>query len=260
MDAGRLRTSALLGRLRNHAPAANRRRLASGLAALDAIVDGGIVHGRVSEITGPVGSGRTTIAMRFVAAATRMGEVAAWFEDARRFDPASALAAGAVLDRILWASPDDRCKADPEMPGRLYPRRLSLIFKAAELALKAGGFGLVVIDAGAGQLPRSIALRLAREAERSGAAVVVLAPHRICGAFAALSLELTRLEASFSRLAAASPAVFDGLIIQAAVVRNKLGRTGRSAVIYAALDPAAPWFARRSGRFLAAPIRRAAGV
>ncbi|MBE3604878.1 hypothetical protein IMX07_14750 [bacterium] len=262
MDAGRLRTSALLGRLRNHAPAANRRRLASGLAALDAIVDGGIVHGRVSEITGPVGSGRTTIAMRFVAAATRMGEVVAWLEDARRFDPASALAAGAVLDRILWASPDDRCKADPESPGTLYPRRLSLIFKAAELVLKAGGFGLVVIDAGAGagQLPRSIALRLAREAERSSAAVIVIAPHGVCGAFAALSLNLTRLKASFSRFTPASPALFEGLVIQAAVVRNKLGRVGGSALIRAAIDPAAPGFARREGQSPAAPIRRAASV
>ena len=58
-----------------------RRRLSSGLAALDAIIDGGIVRGRVSEIIGPIGSGRTTIAACFVSAATRAGEVIAWIEN-----------------------------------------------------------------------------------------------------------------------------------------------------------------------------------
>ncbi len=260
MTTARPWTSALPGLLRNHALTASRRRLGSGLPALDAIIGGGLVRGRISEIIGPVGSGRTTVAIRFVAAATRVGEVAAWIESARRFDPAAALAAGAVPDRILWTSLDGRCKPVPDSSGRLHRYRLSLVFKAAELALKVGGFGLVVIDAGAGagQLPRSIALRLAREAERSGAAVIVIAPHGVCGAFAALSLNLTRLKASFSRFTPASPALFDGLVIQAAVVRNKLGRVGGSALIRAAIDPATPGFARREGPSPAAPIRRAA--
>lgn len=233
------------------------RRLGSGLTALDAIVDGGVVRGRVSEIIGLVGSGRTTVAVRFVSAATQAGEVVAWIEGARRFDPAAVVAGGAILDRILWTSVDDRRKFIPNSSGGFNRYRRSSVFKAAELVLKAGGFGLVVIDAGAsaGLLPRSIALRLAREAERSGAAVIVIAPYRICGTFAALSLELTRIEASFNRLAPASPALFDRLVIRASTVRNKLGRTGGSAIICGAIDPSTPSFMRREDPSLPTPVR-----
>jgi hypothetical protein len=262
MNLAALRNLSFSQGFQGHETTLKHRRLSSGLVALDAIIDGGIVRGRVSEIIGPVGSGRTTIAARFVSEATRAGETAAWVEGEHGFDPAAIGADRASLDRVLWISADGGRKLVPDLSGRLRRYRSISVFKAAELALKAGGFGLVVIDAGAdaGQLPRSIALRLAREAERSSAAVIVIAPHGVCGAFAALSLNLTRLKASFSRFTPASPALFEGLVIQAAVVRNKLGHVGGSALIQAAIDPAAPGFARRSGRSLAAPIRRAAGV
>ena len=84
------------------------RRLSSGIAALDALIDGGLVRGRVSEIVGQVGSGRTTIGARFVAAATRAGEVVAWIEESRSFAPADIAAGSANLDRVLWASVSDR--------------------------------------------------------------------------------------------------------------------------------------------------------
>jgi len=220
------------------------RRLSSGIGALDAIIDGGLVRGRISEIVGPIGSGRTTIGARFVAVATCAGEVVAWIEGSRSFDPADIAAGSANLDRVLWASVDDRRRLGFDSSGRIRRYRFSSVFKAAELVLKAGGFGLVVIDTGANvPLPQGVALRLAREAERSGAAVVVIAPHRICGTFAALSLKLTRLETSFNRLTPASPALFDGCVIQASTVRNKLGRTGGSAILCGAIDPLAPSFA-----------------
>ena len=91
----------------------------------------------------------------------------------------------------------DRFAANP------LARPQSAIVKAAELVLEAGGFGLVVIDFG--EAPRALthasALRIARAAERSGAAMIALAPWRMCGTFAALSLATTRAGASFSRLA-----------------------------------------------------------
>jgi len=96
---------------------------------------------------------------------------------------------------------------------------------------------------------------LAREAERSSAAVIVIAPHRICGTFAALSLQVTRIEASFNRLALASPWLFDGLVIRASTVRNKLGRTGASAIICAAIEPSTPAFVRREDHVLPASVR-----
>ncbi|HKN01683.1 MAG TPA: hypothetical protein VJX23_14295 [Candidatus Binataceae bacterium] len=250
---------------RGHELTSKHRRLSSGLTALDAILDGGVVRGRISEIVGPIGSGRTSIAARFISAATLAGEVAAWIESARNFDPADIAAGSASLDRILWASVvDDRRTLALDSSERFRRYRFSSVFKAAEMVLKAGGFGLVVIDIGphAAPLPQSIALRLAREAERSGAAVIVVAPYRICGTFAALSLKLTRLEASFNRIAPASPALFDGVVIQASTVRNKLGRTGGSAVICGAIDPLAPSFAREDNRpaFRPVPIRNASNA
>jgi hypothetical protein len=218
------------------------RRLGSGLGALDAIIDGGLVRGRISEIIGPIGSGRTTVAARFVAAATQAGEIIAWIESTHSFDPAAIAAGNASLERILWASMSASRQVFTDPSGRLRCNRFVAVVQAAELVLKAGGFGLVVIDLGIGAapLPQGIALRLARETERSGAAVIVIAPHRVCGTFAALSLKLMRIETSFNRLAPASPWLFDGLIIQALTVRNKLGRTDASAMICAAIEPLAP--------------------
>jgi recA bacterial DNA recombination protein len=75
-----------------------RHRLNSGQAALDAIIDGGIVRGRISEIIGPIGSGFTTIAARFVSGATRADEVIARIESARSFDPADIAAGSTSLN------------------------------------------------------------------------------------------------------------------------------------------------------------------
>jgi hypothetical protein len=120
------------------------------------------------------------------------------------------------------------------------------VLLAAEMVLSAGGFGLVVIDLvlDIGGRPRTLtlsaALRLARAAERSGAAVIVLAERRTCGTFAALSLVLGRIRPFFSRTAPGAPALFDGIRVEAYVARNKLGCSGQAAAWRALVDPTAP--------------------
>jgi RecA/RadA recombinase len=121
----------------------------------------------------------------------------------------------------------------------------AVVLKAAEWILAAGGFGLVVIDCGrlrdgkgrVGSFTQSAALRLAHGAERSGAAVVVIAAHQMCGTFAALSLMLSRRRACFSRASSGAPALFDGLMVEARVMRNKLGGSGGAATWSALADP-----------------------
>ncbi|HZZ08483.1 MAG TPA: hypothetical protein VFE43_08055 [Candidatus Binataceae bacterium] len=110
---------------------------------------------------------------------------------------------------------------------------------AAEMVLGAGGFGLVVIDLGsyARTLTSSAALRLARAAERSSAAVIVLAERRTCGTFAALSLVLGRARPFFSRTVPGAPTLFDGIRVEAYVARNKLGGSGQAAVWRVLVDP-----------------------
>ena len=117
--------------------------------------------------------------------------------------------------------------------------------KAAEWILAAGGFGLVVIDYGNASSGRiafmqSAALRLARGAERSGAAVLIIASQRMCGTFAALSLTLSRTRACFSRTTRQAPALFDGLTLEARVMRNKLGGAGGAADWRALMDTSFP--------------------
>jgi hypothetical protein len=223
------------GVFRGHELTRKDRRLSSGLAPLDALIDGGIPRGRISEITGRAGSGKTSIAASFASFATHRGEVAAWLDASGSFDPESMAAAGVDLRRMLWASMKRGSARDfrsPLVKGRS-------IVKAAELVLEAGGFGLVVVDFGetVRSLTYASSLRIARAAERSGAAVIAIAPWRMCGTFAALSIAASRAETSFSRLAPGSPVIFDGLAVDAMVARNKMGGTGRHVRVRALVDP-----------------------
>ncbi len=217
------------------------RRLSSGIASIDALVGGGIARGRITEIVGRPGCGRTSIAASFAASATRLSEVAAWLDSTDAFDPSSIAAAGADPSRILWASFKNAPRLTRETSDGAAPplRRPSPLLRAAELVLEAGGFGLVVIDFGDAPylLPQSAALRLARAAERCGAAVIAIAPRRMCGTFAAMSLVLRRTDARFSRGRASAPALFDGLRITATLARNKLGGCGANATLEASVDP-----------------------
>jgi hypothetical protein len=243
----------LSGVFKGHALTRKDRRITCGIAPIDALV-GGIARGRISEITGPISSGKTTIAASFASAASLRGEVVGWVDVPGSFDPRSLEAAGADLARILWVSFNKKpglarsAFINSARSASTYSMRPGFItkererrneLKAAELLLEAGGFGLVVIDFGAMRFPlsQSASLRLARAAERSGAAVLALAGNRVCGTFAALTLSMSKLRASFSRLGKNAPALFDGMRIEAAVERNKLGVFGDRAQLFAAVDP-----------------------
>src|SRR6267143_556067 len=194
------------GVFRGHELTRKDRRLSSGLAPLDDLIDGGIPRGRISEIIGRAGSGKTSLAASFAKSATHRGEVAAWLDASGTFDPESMAAAGVELRRMLWASMTTATRM-PRVAASPLARRQSAIIKAAELVLEAGGFGLVVLDFGEAlrALTHASALRIARAAERSGAAVIALAPWRMCGTFAALSLATSRAETSFSQTAPGAP-------------------------------------------------------
>jgi hypothetical protein len=214
-------------------------RIPSGLRPVDNLIEGGIIRGRISEIIAQPGAGKTSLAAAFAANVTRR-EAAAWIDASDDFDPASIAAAGVELARLLWISSRRPILAHRETRGvqaRMpapHTAGLPVVaasLKAAEWILAAGGFGLVILDFGAGvsPLPQSAALRLARAAERSGASVLVLAPRRMCGTFAALSLTLRRERACFSHFWRGAPALFDGLLLEACVTRNKLGGSGQTA-------------------------------
>src|SRR5579864_3013541 len=73
----------------------------SGIPALDALA-GGLPRGCLTEICGPASSGRTTILLAALAAATRRGEYCAVIDASDALDPYSLAAAGVDLDHLLW--------------------------------------------------------------------------------------------------------------------------------------------------------------
>jgi hypothetical protein len=195
-------------------PAGAGARLATGLPDIDRLVDGGFPRGRLSEIAGPASSGRTSLALALLAHATRLGEVVAAVDAADAFDPVSAEAAVAALERVLWVRPATAADAT----------------RCCERLLRAHGFALVLLDLAAGvapPLPVATWQRLGRAAAASGTALTVLSPARVTGAFADLALEMRPARAHFS----GTPPLLEGLEIEARVVRHRTSPTQRVASV-----------------------------
>jgi recombination protein RecA len=89
------------------APRIVRPVAATGIDALDEVLRGGLPVGALTELVGPECSGRTTVALKFLAGLTQAGRVCAWIDVSNALDPASAAAAGVDLERLLWV----RCGA-----------------------------------------------------------------------------------------------------------------------------------------------------
>src|SRR6266508_721663 len=62
----------------------------TGLATLDAPLGGGFPRGQLSELVGSRSSGRTSVVLRMMAAATDRGELVALIDALDMFDVASA--------------------------------------------------------------------------------------------------------------------------------------------------------------------------
>ncbi|HZZ40777.1 MAG TPA: recombinase RecA [Acidobacteriaceae bacterium] len=84
------------------APRVIRPTAPVGVAVLDAALSGGLPLGAISELAGPECSGRTTLALAFVAGLTQAGRVCAWVDVSDTLDPESAAASGVDLARLLW--------------------------------------------------------------------------------------------------------------------------------------------------------------
>ena len=189
-------------------------RLSTGLAVLDEALGGGLPRGRVTELAGAPSTGRTGLACAIAATATRAGETIAWVDPADALEPEAAAAAGIALARLLWVR----------------PRGVSDAFRAAEILLGAGGFGLVVLDVDARRTTTGVWPRLARAAERTGSALLVVASRREAGTFAALGLELDARRVRWSggpgRLV-----LLEGIDAHVTVARSRVGRPGQALVV-----------------------------
>lgn len=171
--------------------------------ALDACLRGGLPRGHLSELAGPRSSGRMTLLLQMMAAATARGEIVALVDTLDRLDVASASAAGVDLSRLLWIRGQDISgRAGPLGPAGLYgpagptDRALERALKALNLVLQAGGFGVVAIDladvplAAIRQIPFNTWLRVQRVIEGSDTACVLLTSEPLARSAGGLTVTL----------------------------------------------------------------------
>jgi recombination protein RecA len=138
-------------------PAPVAPALPTGIAALDAVLQGGgLPRGRLTEIVGVNGSGKTTLARALVETTAAQREWVAYI-DAQR-----------TLDARDWVH-----LGDAEGVWMIRPHDASRAPWCADVLLRSGAFALVVLD-GAPLLSRSNAVRLTRLARESNCALVIL--------------------------------------------------------------------------------------
>jgi hypothetical protein len=157
--------------------------ISSGVPAID-LLAGGLPRGCLTEICGPISSGRTTVLLATLAAATRRGEYCAVIDASDALDPSSLAATGVDLDRLLWVRCNEEsprrhrdretcetekntasaatlsrgkgggsqsaCNFDGEgwikNESRRSEHRLEQVLRTTDLLLESGGFGLIILD------------------------------------------------------------------------------------------------------------------
>jgi hypothetical protein len=161
------------------------------ISELDACLRGGLPRGQLSEIAGPCSSGRTTVLLTLLAAATRRGEIAGLVDTFDRLDVASVIAAGIDPERLLWV------RGDAAGTGAaLLERATDRALKAANLVLQAGGFGVVALDfadvplVALKRIPFTTWLRIQRIVEGSDTACVLVVPQPMARSAGGVTLAL----------------------------------------------------------------------
>jgi recombination protein RecA len=167
------------------------------VAPLDACLRGGLPRGHLSELAGPRSSGRMTLLLQMMAAATGRGEIVALVDTLDRLDVTSAAAAGVDLSRLLWIRGQEITgRASPLGPAGPIERALDRALKALNLVLQAGGFGVVAIDladvplAAIRQIPFNTWMRVQRVIEGSDTACVLLASEPLARSAGGLTVTL----------------------------------------------------------------------
>ena len=124
--------------------AVNVRVTSTGVPWLDEQLGGGWRQGEISEIVGGRSSGKTSVLLSSLAAATAGGGVAALVDAVDRLDPLSLQETGVDLSRVLWVR---GAAITIEMArAALIEDVVSRAVRAFDLVIRAGGFSLVALD------------------------------------------------------------------------------------------------------------------
>ena len=112
----------------------------TGSLALDlALGIGGVPRGRVMEVFGPEGSGKTTVCLHMIAEAQARGGIAAFIDAEHALDPTYARELGVNIDELLVSQPDSGEQA----------------LEIADMLVRSAALDLVVIDSVAALVPRA---------------------------------------------------------------------------------------------------------
>jgi recombination protein RecA len=112
----------------------------SGSIALDvALGIGGYPRGRIVEVYGPEGSGKTTFALHAIAEAQKKGGTAAFIDAEHALDPVYASQLGVNIDELLLSQPDTGEQG----------------LEIAEALIRSGAIDIVVIDSVAALVPEA---------------------------------------------------------------------------------------------------------
>jgi recombination protein RecA len=117
-----------------------RRRdaIATGFAALDSALGGGLPRARIIELFGPSSSGKTTLALRVVARVQQDGATAAWIDAEHAFDAPYASSLDVRVSEMPLAQPGSAEQA------------LEIACRLADSA----AVDLLIIDSAAALVPR----------------------------------------------------------------------------------------------------------
>jgi recombination protein RecA len=114
--------------------------VSTGSPALDlAIGVGGVPRGRLTEVYGPDGAGKTTLALSVIARAQRAGGTACFIDAEHALDLAWAATVGVDLERLVLCRPTDGEQA----------------LEVADVLVGSGALEVLVIDSIAALVPRA---------------------------------------------------------------------------------------------------------
>jgi len=206
----------------------------SGILSLDARLGGGFPRGQLSELVGPRSSGRTSLMLRALAAASARGELVALVDALDMLDVESAAAAGVDLDRLLWIR--GHVVSNPGLCRDTNQRALEQAIRAFTLVLQAGNFGLVIFDAAEApadairRLPFTTWLRLQRIVEGSQTTCLLVGGEPMARSSAGLTLRVGVRDPGFG--IRFGQCLFEGLEIDARVVRARAREREESTVAF----------------------------
>ena len=114
--------------------------ISTGSLSLDLALGGkGVPRGRVTEVFGPEGSGKTTLCLTIIANAQRAGGQALFIDAEHALDPTYAAKLGVNLNDLLLNQPDSGEQA----------------LEIADVMVRSSGLDIIVVDSVAALVPKA---------------------------------------------------------------------------------------------------------